>query len=251
MDIQLKKEIRNHSIQIALGILIMIPFINDKSWLRFISLGGFLLAIVNVLWFVIKSELILYNLFPTKTIREEKTKLNDQIWNYISIFLFFSGLVFLIVQMYNIENIIEESDFWKNYSLIGFSISLLSLLVLYKLRASIFDESGRRYSVIFGFVLGMTSLSVSISSFINKKYSQNEITEKTYTIERMSIGGKKKNNYWIFINIDESEKRFQIKPKLWYILKKGDEIRIKLKKGYLDYEFNTEIKPVANTMDKT
>lgn len=250
MDVQLKKEIRNHSIQIAVGILIMIPFISDKSWLRFISLGGFLLAIVNVIWFIIKSELILYNLFPTKTIREEKTNFKDQIWNYISVFLFFSGSVFLIVQMYNIENIIEESDFWKNYSLIGFSISLLSLLVLYKLRPSIFDESGRRYSVIFGFVLGMTFLSVSISSFINKKYSQNEITEKTYTIERMSIGGKKKK-YWIFINIDESEKRFQIKPELWYSLKKGDDIRMKLKKGYLDYEFNTEIKPVANTVYKT
>ncbi len=162
MNAQQKKEIRNHLIQILIGILITIPVFNEKSWLRFIALAGFLLIISNLIWFVKNSEEILFHFFPSKTIREKKPKFKDKIWSSISMTLFFTGIIFL---MRNIENIIEESSFWKFFGLIGFSFSLLALFILHKFRPSVFSESGRRYAVVFGFVLGFTSLTISSFSF--------------------------------------------------------------------------------------
>jgi hypothetical protein len=250
MNEQKKIEIRNHLIQILIGIVIIIPFFNEKSWLRFIALGGFLLIMYNVIWFVRNSEEILFHIFPSKTFREKKPKLKDKIWSHISMTLFFSGLIFLIFQMGNIENTIEESSFWKTFGLLGFGFSMLSLLVLYIFQPSVFSESGRRYSVVFGFLLGFTSLIISTFSFFNKEYAETEITKSIYTIDRKSTGGKNNNTHWIFIKINDSKKRFEIKPKLWNKLNTGDEIFIKTQSGYFEYDFVTEIKPTANTAYK-
>jgi len=247
MNEKQKKDIRNHLIQILIGVLIIIPFFNEKSWLRFIALGGFLLIMFNIIWFVKNSEEIIYHFFPSKSIREEKPKFKDKIWGHISMILFFSGLIFLIFQMGNIENTIEETSFWKKYGLYGFSFSLFCLLILYKLKPSVFNESGRRYSVVFGFVLGLSFLTISTFSFINKKYAQTEITESEFIIDRKSTGGKKNNTHWIFININNSKKRFEIEQKLWNELNVGNRVLLRLQVGFFDYNFVTEIKPTANT----
>jgi glucan phosphoethanolaminetransferase (alkaline phosphatase superfamily) len=248
MKRKLKKKIRNHSLQILVGILVIIPLFNEESWLRFIALGGFILILVNLIWFVINSEKILYQLFPTKSFRETEPNPKDKIWSHISMVLFFCGLIFLIFQMNNIENIIEEKSFWKNFGLLGFSIGLLGLFFLYRIRPSVFSDSGRRYSVVFGFILGVTGLTISTSSYLNKKHSNKEIIHSEYTIERKSTGGKKNKSHWVFIKIRESEKRFKIKPKLWNELKIGEKVLIKTQMGKFDYEFVTEIKPTANTV---
>ena len=248
MNEQQKNEIRNHLILILIGVVIIIPFYNDKSWLRFIALGGFLLIIYNVIWFVKHSEEILFHIFPSKTIREKKPKFKDKIWSHISMILFFSGLIFLIFQMGNIENTIEESSFWKTFGLIGFSFSLLCLLVLYKFQSSIFSESGRRYAVVFGFVLGFTSLTISTFSFLNKKYAETEITESIFIIDRKSTGGKRNNTHWIFININDSIKRFEIKSSLWNKLKVGNKVLLEIQKGRFEYDFVNGIKSTANTV---
>ncbi len=64
-------------------------------------------------------------------------------------------------------------------------------------------------------------------------------------MDRKSKGGKRNNTHWIFININESQKRFEIKPDLWNQLRVGDKVLLKLQEGYLDYNFITEIKPTA------
>ena len=162
--------------------------------------------------------------------------------------LFFSGLVFLIFQMNNIENIIEESSFWKNFGFLGFSFSLVSLFFLYKFQPSVFSESGRRYSVVFGFVLGLTGLTISTSSFLNKKNAEKKMNQSVLTIKRKSTGGKKNKSHWVFIKIKDSDRRFEIKPELWNKLKVGDKVLIKMQKGHFEYEFVTEIKPTANNV---
>jgi len=248
MNAQKKKELRNHAIQIMIGILVIIPLFNEKSWLRFIALGGFLLIIYNIIWFVKNSEEILFNIFPTKSIREKKPKFKDKIWGHISMAIFFIGLIFLIFQMGNLENTIEESSFWKKFGLIGFSFSLLCLFFLYKFQPSIFNESGRRYSVIFGFVLGLTSLTISAFSFLNIKKAETRTTEIVYSIDHKSTGGKKNTSHWIFINVNHSEKRFEIRRELWNELSVGDKVLLRLQNGYLNYEFVNEIKPTANNV---
>lgn len=247
MNEKQKKEIINHTIQILIGILVIIPLFNEKSWLRFIALGGFLLIISNIIWFIRNSEEILFKIFPVKSIREEKPKLKDKICEYISIVLFSFGILFLFFQMNNIENTVEESDVWKNFGLIGFVIGLLSLFLLNKIRPSIFHESGRRYAVIFGFILGLTFISISTASFINSNYAVSNITESRHVIERKSTGGRKGKSHWIFIKIDNSEKRFEISERLWNQLNVGDAVLLELQKGYLDF---TIVKKIKHTLTK-
>ena len=150
--------------------------------------------------------------------------------------------------MRNIENIIEEKSFWKNYGLLGFSFSLISIFFLYKFQPSVFNESGRRYSVVFGFVLGLTSLTISSASYLNKKNAELKIIESEFIIKRKSTGGKKNRTHWVFIKINNSDRRFEIKANLWNKLKVGDKVLVKLQKGHFEYEFVNEIKPTANTV---
>jgi len=158
--------------------------------------------------------------------------------------LFFSGLGFLIFQMYNIENIIEETNFWKIFALLGFSFGLICVIFLYKFQSYVFNESGRRYSVIFG----LKGLTISTASYLNKKNAESEISESKFIIERKSTGGTKNKSHWIFIKINESQKRFEIKPKLWNELNSGDEVLLKIQNGSFEYKFVNEIKPTANTV---
>ena len=241
-----KKQIRNHSIFILIGILIIALIGNDKSWLRYVNVLAIIIIFRSLIWFISNSEELLFYLFPTKTIREKKPKLKDKIWSHISMVLFFSGLGFLIFQMNNIENIIEETNFWKSFALLGFSFGLTCVIFLYKFQSSVFNESGRRYSVVFGFILGLTGLTISTASYLNKKNAEIEISESKFIIERKSTGGTKNKSHWIFIKINESQKRFEIKPKLWNELKSGDEVLLKIQNGSFEYKFVNEIKPTAN-----
>jgi len=244
-----KKQIGIHSIIILVGILVIIVFGNETSWLRYFNILAILIILRSLIWFISNSEELLFYIFPTKTIREKKPKLKlkDKIWSHISMVLFFSGLVFLIFQMSNIENIIEESSFWKNFGILGFSFSLVCLFFLNKFQPSVFSESGRRYSVIFGFVFGLSGLTISTSSLLNKTNANKETIRSEFTVRRKSTGGKKNKSHWIFITIKQSERRFEIKPNLWNNLKVGDTVLINLQKGYYEYDFVTEIKPTANT----
>nr|WP_298995176.1 hypothetical protein [uncultured Polaribacter sp.] len=244
-----KKQIRNNSILILIGILIIIIFGNETSWLRYFNVLAILIILRSLIWFISNSEELLFYIFPTKTIREKKPKLKDKIWSHISMVLFFSGLVFLIFQMNNIENIIEETSFWKNFGILGFSFSLFGLFFLFKIRPSVFSESGRRYSVVFGFILGLTALTISTASFLNKKNAEKETVTSEYIISKKGTGsGNKKKSNWIFIKIGKSEKRFKIKRELWNELNAGDKVLIKTQMGKFNYEFVTEIKPTANTV---
>tara|TARA_R110001592_G_C12929018_1_gene729268 strand:- start:31 stop:780 length:750 start_codon:yes stop_codon:yes gene_type:complete len=248
MDETHKIQIRNHSIFILIGILTIALIGNDKSWMKYVNVLAIIIIFRSLIWFVTNSEELLFYIFPTKTIREKKSKFKDKVWSHISMVLFFSGLVLLIFQMNNIENIIEESSFWKNFGFLGFSFSLICLFFLYKFQPSIFSESGRRYSVVFGFILGLTSLTISTTSFLNKKNAEKEIIQSEFIINRKSTGGKKNKSHWVFIKIRESERRFVVKPNLWNKLKVGDKVLLKLQKGSFEYDFVNEIKPTANTV---
>ena len=237
MDKQKKKEIRGHSLQIVIGILLIIPFYDTASWLRFIALAGFLLIMYNLIWFTLRSEEILYDIFPTKYIKEKKTKFKDKIWQHISMFLFFGGLVFLIFRINSIENIIEEFKFWKNFVLLGFVTGVLSLLLINQIRGSVFNESGRRYAVIFGFIIGFMSLSVASASCFNEYYDNSTIHESKFIVERKSTGGKRENTHWIFVEIDNSTKRFKLTSEKWNKIQEEDTVILSVKKGFFDYDY--------------
>lgn len=245
MNREKKREILLHCTQIVFGLLLIIPFFDATSWTRFIALAGFLLVMYNLIWFVRNSEEILYEIFPTKHKREKKPKFKDKIWEHISVVLFGGGLVFLIFQMNTIENIIEESKFWKNYALVGFVTGILSLLVIRLVRPTVFDESGRRYAVIFGFILGLMFISTSGASYFNSKYANSDVVTSEYIVKDKSFSSNRSKAYWIFIEIDNSTKRFKLKPKLWDQIQKGNTVLLEIKKGFFDYDYVQKIKLIT------
>ena len=243
MDKQKKKELLGHSLQTLIGICLIIPFFDATSWTRFIALAGFLLIMYNFIWFVRNSEEILYDIFPTKHIREQKPKFRDKIWQHVSMTLFLIGLVFLIFQMDNIENTIEESKFWKTFALIGFVTGILSVFLIKQIRPSVFNESGRRYAVFFGCIVGFSTLITASANYINEAYANPDSSISEYIINsKSSSSGDKSKSYWIFIEIDNSTKRFELKRSLWDKIREGDTVLLDVKTGFFDYEFIENIR---------
>ncbi len=91
-------------------------------------------------------------------------------------------------------------------------------------------------------------MTISTASYLNKKNAEKETTNSEYTIKRKSTGGKKNKSHWVFIKIRELDRRFEIKPKLWNELSAGKKVLLKTQIGKFEYEFVTEIKPTANTV---
>ncbi len=143
--------------------------------------------------------------------------------------------------MGNIENIIEESRFWKKYAISGFIIGIISLFLIRLVRASVFMESGRRYAVIFGFVLGSMFISASSASYFNSKYADSSVAKVEFPVKHKSSGGTKSKAYWIFIEIDNSTRRFKLSRILWDQLQEGDTVLLEIRKGFLGYDYVQKI----------
>jgi len=233
----MKKFLQKHLILILIGIFLIYSVFDEKSYLRFIAIIGILIVLNSLVKIIQNSEEILHNFFPAKTIREKKPKFKDKIWQIISMVLFFSSLIFLLLEMDNLENTFEENIIWKKIGLIGIGLALLILFILNKIQPTIFDESGRRYSVIFGFIVGISALCISITSFVNRKYSNKNTVEEKYIVIKKSVGGKRNGKHWFFINYLNNEIRFETSEQKWNELEVGREIKLKTQIGYLNYKY--------------
>lgn len=237
----MRKFLQIHLILILIGILLIYSVFDEKSYLRFIAIIGLFIVLNSFIKIIRNSEEILHNFFPAKTIREEKPKFKDKIWQIISMVLFFLSLIFLILEMDNLENTFEENIIWKKIGLIGIGLALLILFTLNKIQPTIFDESGRRYSVIFGFIVGVSALCISTTSFINRKCSNKNAVVEKYIIIRKSVGGKRNESHWFFINYMNNEIRFETSEQKWNKLEVGKEIELKTQIGYLNYKYVEKI----------
>ena len=245
-----KGQIRNNSILILIGILIITIFFNEKSWLRYFNILAIILILKGLIWFISNSEELLFHLFPTKTIRDKKPNKVDEFAKKLAMPLFFGGLILLIVQMSSIDYLIEESKFWKIFGFIGLTISAIILIILQKTSKTIFQDSGRRYTIIFGFTIGITFLIISTASLLNSSLSDKKTNEKEYLITKKTNGGKRGESRWIFLKIDNSEKRFQVFHEFWNKIEIGEKLILETKKGYFGFEIVDKIKPTANNAHK-
>ena len=233
----MRKFLQMHLALILIGIALIYSVYDEKSYLRFIAIVGIFIILNSFIKLVKNSEEILFNFFPAKTIREVNPKFKDKIWQHIAMILFFCGLFFLIFEIKNLENTFDESIIWQKIGLGGIGIAIIFLIILNKIRPTIFDESGRRYSVIFGFVFGISTLSISLTSFVNRQYSNKNIITEKYLIIRKSVGGKKNGTHWIFIHYMNNEIRFEITEQKWNEIKVGNEVELNTQIGYLNYKY--------------
>jgi len=237
----MRKFLQIHLILILIGILLIYSVFDEKSYLRFIAIIGILIVLNSFVKIIRNSEEILHNFFPAKTIREEKPNFKDKIWQIISMVLFFLSLIFLILEIDNLENTFEENIIWKKMGLIGIGLALLILLTLNKIQSTIFDESGRRYSVIFGFIVGISALFISSTSYINREFTKNIVVVEKHKVVKKSVGGKRSESHWFFINYMNDEIRLKVSEKKWNELEVGKEIQLETQVGYFNYKFVKKI----------
>ncbi len=243
-NLLLKQEFFRRLVYIIICAIPIFIMANEKSWLRFIVLVFFIVAISQVITLVQLSPLIIDAFFPPKTNSEkEPTKFNKFIYPFSSFFVFFS-LILLIFEIRNLENTFLGTKFFWNYGLIGIGIAIITTLFLIKFSPETFNESKRRYTVVFGTFVGLFLITPSISSFLNHYYSNNEIKCNYYKIIRKSSGNK---TYSIYVNISsKNEECFKIKKPLYESLADGDTLNICSKEGWLGYKYATGFNKTNN-----
>lgn len=99
------------------------------------------------------AQLIIDDFYPPKHLSEAKTKPFDKVIYYISVGLFFIGLLFNIFEIQYLDNTIHGMNmFWKAASL-GILLAVCITILLKRKYPSIYYESSRRIGVHFGLFL--------------------------------------------------------------------------------------------------
>lgn len=239
MNKQFKKDIRNHFLKMVLGVAIIIPLWTESSWLRFFALAGAYLVVINFLWFVRNSEIILFKLFPTQQFREHKPRFVDVVWSYFAMGILFVGLISIVWQMRSLENIIEETEIWQKFGLVGIVVGIMFLLILRFVNPAIYYESGRRYGVIFGMLLGLPLISISAATFTNIEYAYEPDESIEVFVDSKGSSSSRSRSYYLFLEIEGSIKRFEVSHKVWEKILEQSFITVETRKGYLGYTMVT------------
>jgi len=234
------------SIQILVGIGIIIPFYDTITELRFVALGGFLIAIYGIIKLVVNSEAILFHYFPTKHKREKKPKKGDKRIENASGFVFLIGIIFLIFRIVPLDNTIGGLQLFFYSAGLGFLLGIGIVLIIKLLRPSVFYDSSRRLGVILSFGLGFGMFFAASASFINEKKADTDLLTKEVEIVTKSSNTRKSPAYYIFVKIDGDEERIELNKKVWDSFRDGDMVTLELKKGYFNYPFITYLKKIKS-----
>lgn len=238
--------LRGLSLQIAVGIAIIIPFFSTTSIFRFVALAGFLIAVHGIIQLVRNSEAFLFYYFPTQYKRKSKPEAADKIIENIGSGLFGLGLFLLLFRIIPIDNTIGGLELFFVSAGCGFLFGIVVVIFIRVLRPSIFTVSRQRLGVILIYTLGFALLFVVLASFINEKLASDTLSEKEVEIVTKSSNTRKKDAYYIFIGIDGGEERIELQKKAWDALKEGDMITLELKNGYFNYPFISNLKKIKS-----
>lgn len=187
--------------------------------------------------------MIVDDFFPPKIEFEKKVKPFDKFIFYFSNYFFGASLIFMLFEIRKIDNTILGTQlFWKS-GFIGILIALIITLIIKRTNPSVYHLSSRRYVVYFGLFIGFFLFTIAFSSFINHFFCDKTISCKDYEIKRKSKGGKKDQESWLFLKIENNiEERFDVTESIYDLTNEGGEIQLCTKKGKLGYEFVTEFK---------
>ncbi len=217
----------------------------EKGLERFIGLAGFIFGMYQLLMIIAMSQLIIDDFFPPKTYHESKTKPIDNFVYRFATGFFFVGLVFEIFEIRRMDNTIGGTKFFWTYALVGILIAAVVTAILKLKSPSVYFESNRRLTVHFGLFLGFFLVVPATASFINHYFSDNKIDCKEYKIVRKSIGGKRNESSWLFLQINEHEERFDVSRNFWNSVNEEGLVVLCTQKGQLGYDFVEEFKTVG------
>lgn len=242
---EIRKFFYKRLLYIGICIIPIIIFADDKGTFRLVPLPFFLFGMYQLIQIIGLSQLIVDDFFPPKTLYEKTTKPFDKFIYYFSFILFFIGLISLIFEIRNFDNTINGTKLFWTAGLIGIAIAIIVTIILKLTRPSVYYESKRRYTVHFGFFVGLFLLSTSLTSFVNHHFADNIKICKKYIIERKSTSSGRRTEYFLYLKIDNNnEERFSVGKTRYENYEEGEEIELCMVKGKFGFNYVKEFNKV-------
>lgn len=242
---EIRKDFYKRLFYIAFCIIPIIIFANNKGIFRLVPLPFFLIGIYQLIQIITRSQVIIDNFFPPKTLHEKTTKPFDKFVYYFATTLFFVGLISQIFEIRNFDNTINGAKLFWTAGFVGVILAIVLTGIFKIWFPSIYYESKRRYTVHFGIFLGFFLLIPAVVGFINHHYADDNKICKKYEIKRKGIGGSRSKEYFIHLIIDnKKEERFSIGKTRYENFSEGEEIELCMIKGRFGFDYVTEFNKI-------
>lgn len=112
-------------------------------------------------------------------------------------------------------------------------------------RPSVYYESKRRYTVHFGFFVGLFLISTSLAGFVNHHFTDKIKICRKYIIERKSTSSGRSTEYFFYLKTDNNnEERFSVGETRYENYNEGEEIELCMLKGKFGFNFAKEFNKV-------
>ncbi|SHG26773.1 hypothetical protein SAMN05443549_10356 [Flavobacterium fluvii] len=243
---EIRKIFYKRLLYIGICIIPIIIFADNKETFRLVPLPFFLFGMYQLIQIIGLSQLIVDDFFPPKTLYEKTTKPFDKFIYYFSFTLFFIGLISLTFEIRNFDNTINGTKLFWTAGFTGIAIAIIVTIILKLTRPSIYYESKRRYTVHFGFFVGLFLISTSLTGFVNHHFADNIKICKKYIIERKSTSnGRTSNEYFFYLKTENNnEERLSVGKTRYKNYEEGEKIELCMLKGKFGFLFVKEFNKV-------
>jgi hypothetical protein len=240
-DTALRKDFFRRLLYIAMAAIPLILLANEKGPLRFLSLAGFLVIIVQFIIIIGFLQSYIDEFFPPKLLREHTTKPFDKFMYYFAAVMFPLGLFSCLFEMGKMDRTIGGFTLMMNWGFIGIGAAFAVIIILHIFNPSVYYESKRRITIYASLLLGWFLLFPTVASFINHTFSDDIITCKNYRVLRKSTGSKGARFMFLKTEADDDE-RFDITKEFYNKISERGVVILCTKNGKLGYKVVTEFR---------
>lgn len=171
----------------------------------------------------------------SQLILSKKDKLKIRIVEIISA-IFGIASLFGCIEIREIENNLQGTMLFILFAILGLIISIILIVKLYKwIPIGIKERKGNTLisgGILCGFVIGLPGLA----NYYNRTGS-NEVICKSYVINKMYFTHGSRGGHFLYIDIDNKEKRLNVDHETYHNLEGENSIEICISKGRLNFDF--------------
>jgi len=240
----LNKIVKNEYFQIIagviFGIILLILFIDKKSFLGIFAFVGFFFIILNIIRLI-------------DVLNGKKSDIKKLIkGTVVAPILLGSFIGFVANEFKHLGNTINDSEIFKEFGIYGLILAVFIVLLRYSFK----PKENRKFSFtgFFASLVVVPLLLISCVNLINRYKAEKQLNpmESIVWEKESEIDEKDQNDsqYWIFTNVGIYNEKFKVESELWNNLQKNDTILLFMEKGNLGYEIveRIEKKPTANNV---
>ncbi len=236
----LKNEYFQITAGVIFGIILLILFIDKKSFLGIFAFVGFFFIILNIIRLI-------------DVLNGKKSDLKKLIkGTVVAPILLGSFIGFVANEFKHLGNTINNSEIFKEFGIYGLILAVFIVILRYRFK----PKENRKFSFtgLFASLIVFPLLLISCVTLINRYKAEKQLNpiESIVWKKESEIDEKDKidSQYWIFTNVGIYNEKFKVESELWNDLQKNDTILLFMQKGNLGYEIleRIEKKPTANNV---